>query len=52
MEAIFDDLSSALREPRADVSAAVRAFALDIAGKLFLGIAIGLGVAIGLAIAG
>jgi hypothetical protein len=52
MEAIFDDLSTALRAPRPDVWRPVRAFALDFAGKLVLGLAIGLGVGLGMAIAG
>ncbi|MES0016526.1 hypothetical protein [Mesorhizobium sp. M0036] len=52
METIFDDLSQALREPRIDAWAPVRAFALDVAGKLFLGLAIGLGVGLGMALAG
>ncbi|WP_192244576.1 hypothetical protein [Mesorhizobium silamurunense] len=52
MEAMFDDLAAALREPRIDVSATVRAYALDLAGKLFLGIAIGVGIALGMVIAG
>ncbi|MER8644670.1 hypothetical protein [Mesorhizobium sp. M1252] len=52
MEAIFDDIASALREPRQDVWRPVRAFALDMAAKLFLGIAIGLGVGFGMALAG
>ncbi|MER9457992.1 hypothetical protein [Mesorhizobium sp. M0478] len=50
MEAIFDDIASALREPRQDVWRPVRAFALDMAGKLFL--AIGLGVGFRMALAG
>ncbi|ESX03424.1 hypothetical protein X769_18365 [Mesorhizobium sp. LSJC268A00] len=41
MEAIFDDIANALREPRQDAWRPVRAFALDVAGKLFLGLAIG-----------
>ncbi|WP_189510190.1 MULTISPECIES: hypothetical protein [unclassified Mesorhizobium] len=48
----FDALSSALREPHVDVWGKVRVIALDLAGKLFLGIAIGIGFAIGMAIAG
>ncbi|ESZ77597.1 hypothetical protein X726_06330 [Mesorhizobium sp. L103C105A0] len=52
METIFDDIASALREPRQDVWRPVRAFALDFAGKLLLGLAIGLGVCLGMAIAG
>jgi len=51
MEAIFDDLSKAIRAPRTDAWRPVRAFALDLAGKLFLGVAIG-GVGLGMAIAG
>ncbi|MER9356178.1 hypothetical protein NKI61_23245 [Mesorhizobium sp. M0514] len=49
---IFDDIAQALTEPRQDVWRPVRAFALDLAGKLFLGLAIGLGVGFGMAIAG
>ena len=49
MEAIFDDLSAALKEPRQDAWRPVRAFALDMAGKLAMGLAIGLGVGIGIA---
>ncbi|MER8672544.1 hypothetical protein [Mesorhizobium sp. M0037] len=52
METIFDDLSAGLRAPRQDVWRPVRAFALDLSGKLFLGLAIGLGVGIGMALAG
>lgn len=52
MEAMFDDLTAAVRRPRIDVWGKTRVFALDFAGKLFLGIAIGLGIGIGLAIAG
>ncbi|WP_164895848.1 hypothetical protein [Mesorhizobium sp. M7A.F.Ca.MR.176.00.0.0] len=52
MEMIFDDLAIALTAPRTDAWRPVRAFALDLAGKLFLGLAIGLGVGIGMAIAG
>ncbi|WP_168247522.1 MULTISPECIES: hypothetical protein [unclassified Mesorhizobium] len=52
MEAMFDDLTAALKQPCIDVSATVRAYALDLASKLFLGIAIGIGFAIGMAIAG
>ncbi|MER8923434.1 hypothetical protein [Mesorhizobium sp. M0802] len=52
METIFDDLSQALTEPRQDAWRPVRAFALDMAGKLVLGLAIGLGVGLGMAIAG
>ena len=37
MEAIFDDLSAALKEPRQDAWRPVRAFALDMAGKLAMG---------------
>jgi hypothetical protein len=52
MEAIFDDLSKAVREPRQDVGAAARVHVLDVASKLLTGLAIGLGVGIGMAIAG
>lgn len=52
METIFDDLSLALRAPRTDAWRPVRALALELAGKLFLGLAIGLGVGIGMALAG
>ncbi|CDX16446.1 conserved hypothetical protein [Mesorhizobium sp. ORS 3324] len=52
MEAIFDDITAAIQQPHPDVSAAVRAFALDFAGKLLLGIAIGIGIAVGRLIAG
>jgi hypothetical protein len=48
----FDDLSQALRAPRTDAWRPVRAFAIDLAGKLFLGLAIGLGVGFGMALAG
>lgn len=51
MEAMFDDLAAAVRQPRADIYTAVRAFALDFASKLFLGVAVGVGIGIGLAIA-
>ncbi|MER8743882.1 hypothetical protein NKH54_12430 [Mesorhizobium sp. M1004] len=49
---IFDELAQAIRAPRQDVWRPVRAFAIDMAGKLFLGLAIGLGVGIGMALAG
>jgi hypothetical protein len=52
MEAIFDNLSQALREPHRDVWSPVRIIALDFAGKLLMGLAIGFGVGIGMAIAG
>lgn len=52
MDTVFDDLSEALRAPHQDAWPAVRAFALDFAAKLFLGLAIGLGVGLGMAIAG
>ena len=42
MEAIFDDLSRAVREPRTDMRPLVAAIALYLAGKLAGGIAIGL----------
>lgn len=47
MEAIFDNFASGLTEPR---TARVRVIALDCAGKLVLGVAIGLGLGIGLAL--
>lgn len=52
MDTVFDDLSSALREPHRDVWGKVRVIVLDLLGKLFLGIAIGLGIGIGLLLAG
>lgn len=52
MDTVFDDISSALREPRTDVWGKVRAVALDAAGKFFTGIAIGVGFAIVHAFAG
>ncbi|MGX5800241.1 hypothetical protein ACWGS9_03260 [Bradyrhizobium sp. Arg314] len=52
METVFDDISSALREPRTDVWGKARVFALGFAGMLLLGVAIGLGIGIGMAIAG
>lgn len=52
MDTVFDDLSSALREPHRDVWGKVRVIVLDLLGKLFLGIAIGLGIGIGLVLAG
>ncbi|MER8373921.1 hypothetical protein [Mesorhizobium sp. M1406] len=52
MDTIFDDLSQALRAPRLDVWRPLHAIALDLAGKLFMGVAIGLGVGLGMAIAG
>ncbi|MER8912989.1 hypothetical protein NKI32_04030 [Mesorhizobium sp. M0761] len=52
MEAIFDDIANALREPRQDVWCPVLAFAIDMAGKLFMGLAIGLGVGFGMVLAG
>lgn len=52
MEATFDNLASAIREPHTDVWRPVRAFAMNLAGKLVMGLAIGLGIAVGLAFAG
>ena len=50
MEAMFDDLSKAVAQPRRDVRALFSVIALDLAGKLAGGLAIGLGIAIGLAL--
>ncbi|WP_292172052.1 hypothetical protein [Mesorhizobium sp.] len=47
MDAIFDDLSIALRKPRSDVWGKVRVIALDAAGKFLVGVAIGLGITVG-----
>jgi hypothetical protein len=44
MDAIFDDLSQALRAPRVDVWRPVRVIALDLARKLLIGLAICLSV--------
>lgn len=52
MDSVFDDLSSALREPRSDVWIPIRIFAMELAVKIVMGLAIGLGIAVGLAIAG
>lgn len=52
MDAIFDDLSSALRKPHSDAWDKIRAIAIDAAGKFFTGIAIGMGFAIVHAVAG
>lgn len=52
MDAIFDDLSSALRKPHSDGWAKFRIIAVDAAGKFFTGIAIGIGFAIVHAFAG
>ncbi|ESW66503.1 hypothetical protein X773_31075 [Mesorhizobium sp. LSJC285A00] len=52
METVFDDIANALREPHSDVWRPVRAFALDLAAKLFPGLAVGLGVCFGMALAG
>ena len=52
MDTIFDDLAKALRAPRVDTWSPVRGIALDFAGKLLMGLAIGLGVGIGMALAG
>ncbi|WP_164748197.1 MULTISPECIES: hypothetical protein [unclassified Mesorhizobium] len=52
MDAIFDDLSSALRKPHSDGWAKFRIIALDAAGKFFTGVAIGIGFAIVHAFAG
>ncbi|WP_292488112.1 hypothetical protein [Mesorhizobium sp.] len=52
MDMIFDDLSQAVAQPRRDVRALISAFALDMAGKLVTGLAIGLGIAVGMALAG
>ncbi|WP_292469066.1 hypothetical protein [Mesorhizobium sp.] len=47
MDAIFDDLSSALRKPHSDGWAKFRIIALDAAGKFLVGVAIGLGITVG-----
>ncbi|SDA40357.1 hypothetical protein SAMN02927914_00230 [Mesorhizobium qingshengii] len=52
MDTVFDDLAEALTAPRTDGWRPVRLFALDLATKLFLGLALGLGIGIGMAIAG
>ncbi|BCH01258.1 hypothetical protein MesoLj131b_32570 [Mesorhizobium sp. 131-2-5] len=52
MDTIFDDLANALTAPRVDAWRPVRTFALDLAAKLLMGVAIGLGVGIGMALAG
>ncbi|WP_292436847.1 hypothetical protein [Mesorhizobium sp.] len=52
MEAIFDDITEVLRQPRTDVWGKARAIVLDLAGKLLTGLAIGIGFAIVHAIAG
>lgn len=52
METVFDDLSSALRQPRTEAWAKARVIAIDLAGKLFTGLAIGIGFAIVHAFAG
>ncbi|WP_156752646.1 hypothetical protein [Mesorhizobium sp. WSM3873] len=52
MAAIFDDIATALREPRVVIWAKVRVIALDAAGQFFTRIAIGIGFAIGHAFAG
>lgn len=46
MEHAFDDIAAALRGAQASVWPRFRAFALDLAEKLFLGVAIGIGFAI------
>ncbi|WP_179293697.1 hypothetical protein [Mesorhizobium sp. WSM3882] len=45
MDAIFAHLSIALRKPNSDVWGKVRVIAIDAAGKVFAGIAIGIGFA-------
>jgi hypothetical protein len=52
MDTIFDALSKALRAPSMDAWRPVRVVALDFAGRLLMGLAIGIGVGIGMAIAG
>jgi hypothetical protein len=52
MEAIFDDLSSALRKPHSDAWDKIRAIAIDMAGKFFTGVAIGAGFVVVHALAG
>ncbi|BCG96912.1 hypothetical protein MesoLj131a_57760 [Mesorhizobium sp. 131-2-1] len=50
MDTIFDDLPAALSQTPGDAWSPVRA--LDFAGKLVIGVAIGLEIAVGLALAG
>lgn len=49
---IFDDISKIIAQPRSDWRRISRAVALDLGGKLFMGLAIGLGVGLGMALAG
>lgn len=49
----FDELSKALALPRrTDWRGAVGAIAIDLAGKMAAGLAIGIGIAVGRALAG
>ncbi|MER9582085.1 hypothetical protein [Mesorhizobium sp. M0276] len=51
-ERIFDDLSTALGRPPSDWRRTAAATAMDLAGKLATGFAIGIAIAAGLALAG
>ncbi|WP_292063355.1 hypothetical protein [Mesorhizobium sp.] len=52
MDATFDDLARALQAPRKEAWGKTRIIALDLLGKLFTGLVIGIGFAIVRAIAG
>ncbi|WP_287307895.1 hypothetical protein [Mesorhizobium sp.] len=49
---VFDELITAITQPRRDWRRLAHAVALDLGGKLVMGLAIGLGVGLGMAIAG
>lgn len=49
---IFDELITAIAQPRRDWRRLSRAAALDLGGKLATGLAMGLGIALGMALAG
>ncbi|ESX08906.1 MULTISPECIES: hypothetical protein [unclassified Mesorhizobium] len=52
METIFDDVGNGLRAPAQTHGALYAPSRIDMAGKLFLGVAIGLGLGFGMANAG
>lgn len=52
MPDVFDDLTRAISQPDTDWRTWWTAVAVDLAGKLIAGVAIGVGIAAGLALAG
>lgn len=49
---IFDDISKIIAQPRGDWRRKAHAAALDLGGKLAIGLAMGIGIAVGMGLAG